>query len=264
MQSVSTSTKPHLRPPSSINTLKKFPSSEEVQKIVQSFNTWAFKREQPSDIALLKDFAARAVMRRQPIQFVLYWGKGPRNDIAAPDLQCLDYLACLAARVKETYGGGCLISLVLTDTHANLNGHTAQNITSYFTQVEQEADKRGFTCYLLSELTDTAGRAVNTTDFAEPTEDTIQGLTQSAMRWYRGAGTAEEGARKYFRMNMIEKQVIELFFPTSIFVTFNGRDQRPLFPDNMPIFYMYSLKRGFGVKPWFLTDADVSGTATSD
>ena len=27
-----------------------------------------------------------------------------------------------------------------------------------------------------------------------------------------------------------------------------------LFPDTMPIFYMYSLKRGVAVKPWFLPD----------
>jgi hypothetical protein len=78
------------------------------------------------------------------------------------------------------------------------------------------------------------------------------------MRWYRGAGTAEQGARTYFEMNMVERQVIELFFPSSVFVTFNGSDHRELFPEKLPIFYMYSLKRGFGVKPWFLND---DGTA---
>ena len=74
------------------------------------------------------------------------------------------------------------------------------------------------------------------------------------MRWYRGEGSPEEGARRYYDMNMVEKQVIELFFPSSIFATFNGREHRDLFPDKLPIFFMYSLKRGTSVKPWFLPE----------
>ena len=53
-------------------------------------------------------------------------------------------------------------------------------------------------------------------------------------------------------MNMVEKRAVQFAFPRSIFVTFNGSEYRSLFPDRMPIFYMYSLRRGTGVKPWFL------------
>lgn len=55
-------------------------------------------------------------------------------------------------------------------------------------------------------------------------------------------------------MNMVEKRAIELAFPHSIFVTFNGSEFRSLFPENMPIFFMYSIKRGVSAKPWFLPD----------
>jgi hypothetical protein len=145
-----------------------------------------------------------------------------------------------------------LISLVLTDTHAALNGHPAQEIANYFTHVEHEARKRGFDCYLLGELTEAAGHMAGAEDCQPPSDDTLQRLASSAMRWYRGEGTAEDGARKYYRMNMVERRVIEHFFPLSIFVTFNGREHRDLFPDKLPIFYMYSLRRGTSVKPWFL------------
>ena len=84
------------------------------------------------------------------------------------------------------------------------------------------------------------------------------------MRWYRGVGTPEQGAWDYYKMNMVERQVIELFFPGSIFVTFNGSDHRELFPNKLPIFYMYSLKRGFGDKPWFLTEDGTSASADVD
>jgi hypothetical protein len=232
-------------------TLRKLPSGDVVGKVVQSFNTWAYKREQPSDIALLTQFVGRAVMRSQPVSFVFYWGKGPRSEVEHYDTQCLDYLASLAARVKTAYPMGAAISLVLTDTHASHNGHPAQLITKYYTSVEAEAVKRGFECYLLSELTDMAGRGL-AVDGAEPSEEILETLYRSAERWYRGGASTLEGARQYYAMNMVERRVIEHFFPSSIFASFNGRESRALFPDKLPIFYMYSIKRGTSVKPWFL------------
>lgn len=240
--------------------LRKFPSAEVVGRIVRSFNTWAFKREQPSDPALLAQFVGRAVMRRQPVSFVLYWGKGPRTAIEHYDAQCLDYLASMAERVRSTYAMGAAVSLVLTDTHAAHNGHPAHAITAYYTAIEAEAARRGFDCYLLSELTEAAGRGL-AVDNAEPSPEMLQYLARSAERWYRGDGTAIDGARSYYALNMLEKRVVEHFFPASIFVTFNGRECRALFPDRLPIFYMYSLKRGTSVKPWFLPEPVADNTA---
>ncbi len=57
---------------------------------------------------------------------------------------------------------------------------------------------------------------------------------------------------RYLQMNMVEKRAVQFAFPHSIFVTFNGSEFRSLFPERMPIFYMYSLRRGMSVKPWFL------------
>lgn len=241
-----------LRLQSISGSLRKAPTHDRLSRILQSFNTWAFKREQPSDPLLLSRFVTQAVMRQEPLSFVLYWGKGPRSEVDSPDIQCLDYLASLASRVKGVYPHGARISLILTDTHATLNGHPASTITSYFTDVEREARKRGFECYLLGELTEAAVGAVAVEDGTPPSEATLQRLASSAMRWYRGEGTPEEGAKRYYRMNMVEREVVQLFFPSSIFVTFNGRDCRDLFPQKMPIFYMYSLRRGTSVKPWFL------------
>jgi hypothetical protein len=233
--------------------LGKSPNGDVVGKTVQSFNTWAFKREQPSDLGMLTQFVGRAVMRRQPVSFVLYWGKGPRSEVESYETQCLDYLASMAARIKAAYPMGAAVSLVLTDSHATLNGHPVQEMTRYFGQVEAEAEKRGFDCYRLVELTEAAGRGIRV-DSSEPTEEVLQQLAKSAMRWYRGTGSAEDGAKRYYAMNMVEKRVIEHFFPASIFATFNGRECRDLFPDTLPIFYMYSMKRGTSVKPWFLPE----------
>jgi L-tyrosine isonitrile synthase len=83
-------------------------------------------------------------------------------------------------------------------------------------------------------------------------EETLASLVASAQKWYRGRGTPQEGALTYLRMNLIEQRVVERAFPGSIFITFNGSKMRCLFPKQLPIFYMYSLRRGVSIKPWFL------------
>lgn len=228
------------------------PLALDPSKIVQSFNTWAFKREQPSDIKLLTHVVAEAVKRHEAIPFVLYWGKGPRSTIADPDIQCLDYLSTLSDRVRAVYSKGVSIKLVFTDTHARLNGHSNRDILQYFADIESAAAERGFTRCWLSELTRAAEKIVDTNPVELVPAETLERLAACAMRWFRGEGTATEGAMKYYQMNMVEKRAVEVAFPQSIFITFNGSEFRELFPSDLPVFYMYSLRRGVGAKPWFL------------
>ncbi len=230
-------------------------STPSTDKVIASFNTWAFKREQPSDVDLLSNIVRKQINNGSPIQFVLYWGKGPRNRTALPDLQCLDYLMAFADRVKSVYEPGAHLTLIYTDTHAALNGHSAANTQQYFAGIEAAAAERGFgQCRLGDLVRKFRSRGSHEADHSGRGA-MLSNLTRSASRWYRGGGDAEAGAVAYYDMNMVEKHVIEAAFPQSIFVTFNGSDLRALFPDNLPIFYMYSLRKGFGVKPWFIDDA---------
>src|SRR5580658_9029573 len=64
-----------------------------AERIFRAFNTWAFKREQPSNAPLMLRTIADAVAAGSPVRFVLYWGKGPRRHAGEPEAQCLDFLA---------------------------------------------------------------------------------------------------------------------------------------------------------------------------
>ena len=228
--------------------------------MLRSFNTWAFKREQPSELPLMLQFIAEAVAASEPVPFVLYWGKGPRHRAAAPDVTCLDYIATLTSRIKKAYAAGAAIKLILTDTHAELNGHSREDIGRYFADIEEIARQRGIGVCLMSELVAAAGAGAAAVEPEEPSADMHARLVASAMKWYRGAGSCDDGALRYFRMNMIERRAVALAFPRAIFVTFNGHEVRGLFPRELPIFYMYALRRGVGTKPWFLpADAVSSG-----
>jgi len=223
------------------------------EKILQAFNTWAFKREQPDSVASLLQAISAAAELVRPVPFVLYWGKGPRDGLDAPDTACLDYLMSLGSRVRRVYEPGASFKLVFTDTHATLNGHAPQNMEGYFDAIERAALERGFDACWLNELVFAAEAAGAIDLIDEPVpDDMLQKLSACASKWFHGQGTVEEGAKRYLEMNMVEKRAVQFAFPQSIFITFNGSEYRSLFPDRMPIFYMYSLRRGMSVKPWFL------------
>ena len=223
------------------------------KRVLDCFNTRAFKREQPDNPELMLEVVARSMARDEPIPFVLYWGKGPRSSPAEPEAKTLDYLAALARRVHETYERGAALTLIFTDTHADLNGHSPEVIRTYFHETAGWARQRGFeSCW----LSDVKRRVQWKPDegFADQNvpKELSATLCASATKWFRGSGTPEEGARRYYQSNMIEKRLVELAFPHSIFVTFNGSELRALFPSGLPVFYMFSLRHGVSDKPWFL------------
>jgi len=154
------------------------------------------------------------------------------------------------------------VTLIFTDTHAQLNGHPEHCVRSYFEQLTISAHKRGFETFLLSKLVQSVDvRADQAHAPVDVPAELLSMLCASAAKWFRGVGTVEQGAVRYYQANMLEKQVVERAFPRSIFITFNGSDVRRLLPDRLPIFYMYSLRHGVCDKPWFLASDCVSGDA---
>jgi L-tyrosine isonitrile synthase len=222
-----------------------------VANVLRAFNTWSYKREQPSDPALLEMMVTRATAREAPIPFVLYWGKGPRHSLADPDVQCLDFLASMGRRIGDVYAPGACFTLLLTDSHALLNQHPANAIHSYFEAIEAECAERQFEYRWLSRVTQSVGPHQKTLPETGAPDDVMKELTQSAAKWYGGTEAPSRAAARYFQLNMLEKHAVAQEYPDSIFITFNNRRHRLLFPDNLPVFYMYSLKKGVAVKPWF-------------
>jgi L-tyrosine isonitrile synthase len=229
--------------------------------VIGAFNTWAFKRQQPSSIELLTTVVGRALELSAPLSFVLYWGKGPRAVVCAPERQCLDFLAVMGQRVADIYQPGAKFELLLTDTHAELNGHPVDEVCAYFASVSREASDRGFTTRPLSSVVEHSGVRLNSANSAVSLPETLSSLEDCAEKWYRGKGRPSDGAAAYYAMNMHEKRAVELCFPQAIFVTFNSNSLRVLFPDKMPIFYMYSLRKGCAIKPWFMDDEAVGSPA---
>lgn len=221
--------------------------------ILKSFNTWAYKREQPSDLSQLRDTICLSLARLQPIEFVLYWGKGPRRYPADPEGQCFTYLAGMRDRIAKVSTCPVRITLLATDTHARLNGYPESEIDTYYAAIETEARAHGFDLNRLSSVvTDHPPSAVA----ENADEGLIEALAMSAAKWYRGNLSPIAAAQTYFEMNMAEKRAVSTSYASSIFVTFNSSKLRQMFPAELPIYYMYSIRKGIAVKPWFMPASD--------
>ncbi len=223
------------------------------EQILRSFSTRAFKREKPDRPELMLQCIAEAQARQAPIPFVQYWGKGLRPKLAVPEFTCLDFLDSMMSRIVDIYEPGAEFTLVFTDTHAALNGHSQASIHSYFQDLVLATHGRRFKICLLGELVSAAGLQPEEKPEPQlPPPELLAELRVSAAKWFKGEGSADEGAIRYFQANMLERKVMERAFPRSIFVTFNGSQLKSFFPDNLPIFYMFSLRHGITDKPWFL------------
>jgi L-tyrosine isonitrile synthase len=243
----------HRQPASSTKRAGAWTRTVTPEQILRSFNTRAFKREKPEKPGLMLEFITQAHARHEPISFVEYWGKGLRPTLAAPEFACLEFLNSMISRIGEIYEPGADFTLVFTDTHATLNGHSQASIHSYFQDLVIATRRYGFNICLLSTLTNAVDlRPDETAEQRVPPAEVLAELRHSAVKWFKGEGSPEEGAIRYFRANMVERKVMERAFPRSIFITFNGSQLRSLFPDTLPIFYMFSLRHGISDKPWFL------------
>src|SRR5262249_47349974 len=86
-----------------------------AELILRALNTWAFKREQPSVPKLLLLVISEAVVRKAPLPFLFYWGKGPRCHIDEHDIKCLEFIEAMAHRVSAVHAPGTSLRLILTN-----------------------------------------------------------------------------------------------------------------------------------------------------
>lgn len=219
-----------------------------AQQIFKSFNTWKFKREQPHTEDKFIQTISTRILNNESIKFVAYWGKGKRNKVSIPEKTGLEYLQSLFERIKNIYPKGVECSLIFTDTHAELNGHDPKNIKSYYQSLKKLAQAQNIKVILMSSLVSFHKNQLPT---GSPPKNLLKTLKKSSEKHYKGNQSNIEVAKVYYLQNQLEKEQVAKKFSDHIFLTYNSSEMNSLFPLELPIFYMYSLKKGVSEKPWF-------------
>ncbi len=223
-----------------------------TEEIISSFDTWKFKREQPLNYEKMKEVVQSAVDNYKPIKFVTYWGKGNKNNAGEPEKQTFNFLQEFFDRIRTVHLPGTELLILLTDTHAKLNGHSKESTKIYFDSVSNLAKSHEFKTTYLSELvTYDNDRLMPLVKSVDIEKGLFEILLNSAHKHYTSSNDYSVAAKLYYLQNQLERQKIDEKYQGCIFLTFNGSELNEIFPKTLPISYMYSTKKGTSVKPWF-------------
>ena len=217
-----------------------------IQSIFDSFKTRKFKREQPSDENLFFEVICQSVKKNEPIKFVTYWWKGERNEMWEHETQALEFLHSMFENINQKYTHKTKLSIIYTDTHARINGFNGEEIELYERSLRNATEKYGYNVLLMSDIL-----KLEKYSEIDIESDFLDTLVVSASKHYKWNENIETIAKWYYQQNQNEKKQVAKMFENHIFLTYNGRSMNQLFPEKMPIFYMYSTKRGNSEKPWF-------------
>ena len=226
---------------------------ETAHAIHKAMTARTFRREHPRSLdGFLKQITA-AVSREVPVPFLLYWGKGDRDAVSEAEQKALGLLNVLKERIQSVYPGGSQFTIILTDTHALLNGYPVDGIRDYQNSLQSLVQTQGMTLVPMSQIAEIDIENL----IREAQNVTIDSvlfpmlLDMCRKHFHRGQDF-EGGAKMYFLANQREKSFVGEKYPGHVFLTYNASSLDALLPDALPIFHMYSIKRGISAKPWFI------------
>jgi L-tyrosine isonitrile synthase len=246
-----------------LQTLRKMITGELAQEIFDLMNTKRFRRAHPYDADEIIQNIQRHIIQGTNLSFVAYWGCGKRDSICQVDRDALDRLldyAKTATKIPELQPS---VTLILADVHCLNNGIPQARFMKYFMEIQAYVKDSEVKFVSLDSLwkklnysTTSLATEVMTPSFNEKWEalSIKNSLIETASKHYETDSNFEVSAKRYFQACLWDSKVIEHFFPSSIFLTYNGPEMRELFP-KIPTMFLFSSKHGNTAKPWF-TESD--------
>ncbi|MES2746534.1 MAG: class I adenylate-forming enzyme family protein [Bdellovibrionota bacterium] len=241
------------------NVIRKIITGQLVEEILQSLNSWKFKRAQPSDLEAIKKKIQGNLISGEATHFLAYWGCGTRDHKIEQDDLTLKRLKEFAESVRKAPTVRQRVTLIFTDTHAANNRIPADRMNRYFSFIEKAAEELGFDTVRLSDLWKQAGlewpkinEVMNSQAFAErwEAEPLRPRLIDQAAKHAEQGFQPEDAAKHYYAACLHEAKAVAEIYPKAMFTTYNHPDFDCISP-NLEKFYLTSFKEGTSVKPWF-------------
>lgn len=204
----------------------------------------------------LTDLIETTIREGQPLKLFYLWGLHKKCRINEFDEAALLFLSSIFSHIENIMFGlsrTVEFTLVLSDSHAVLNGIPDDCIQSYSNDVRKWASSSGWSTKFLSELWDAYGLTQTMiNEEAETIPDTaINDLLHSFATKYFSSADKMIGAKRYQVARLMEKSIIEKEFAGYIHLTAADTRLSSLQP-SLPHFHVWTVKRGSSKKPWFM------------
>jgi len=241
------------------NPLRKLVSGALAEESFTALTRRRFNRAPPDQAEEIRGLLQRALTAGGPVHFVTYWGCGARDALIDADLKALERLNELLQGARRIPELTVRLTLLLTDSHARLNGKPEERIQRYYAAVAEAGAKHQFASVFFSELWDEAGLTLEQVqaDAAGPEVSAAfealsikDELVAQAGKHFESGASAEEGARVYHAACLREAPLVARRFQDHVFLSYNSPKMVPLFPA-LPKLFLFSTAKGWTQKPWF-------------
>lgn len=242
-----------------VETLRAVVTGRAGQAVAAALTARRFRRNPAYDEAGLMAAVDAALLSDGTLNFLMFWGCGPRRTAAAPDRAAVDALGDLLAAAEAATPVRARAHVICTDLHATNNGHSESHFLTYFSEIRGQAAGLDATFELESAVWRRGGltkAAVSTLEQEPAFQARWQEFRlrdrfiQQASR-HSGLEDKTAAARHYYATCLLERDVLKSLFGRSVFLTYNGPEFNECFPD-LPTLYVYPGPRGRNDKPWFV------------
>lgn len=242
-----------------VDTLRAVATGRAGQAVVAALTARRFRRNPAYNEAALAGAVDAALLSDGTLNFLMFWGCGPRRTAAAPDRAAVEALGELLAAAEATAPVRARAHVICTDLHATNNGHSESHFLTYFSEIRALSASLDASFELESAVWRRGGltRAAVSALEQEPAFDARwqefklrDRFIHQASR-HSGLDDKTAAARHYYATCLLEREVLKSLFGNSVFLTYNGPEFNECFPD-LPTLYVYPGPRGRNDKPWFV------------
>ncbi len=242
-----------------VGILRAVATGQAGQAVVAALTARRFRRNPAHDEAGLAAAVDAALLSDGTLNFLMFWGCGPRRTAAAPDRAAVEALGDLLTAAETAAPVRARVHVICTDLHATNNGHAKSHFLTYFSEIRGLAGAIDAQFELESAVWRRGG-------LAKAAVSALEQEPAFAARWqnfalrdrfvhqasrHSGLDDKIAAARHYYATCLLERDVLKSMFGGHIFLTYNGPEFNECFPD-LPTLYVYPGPRGRNDKPWFV------------
>jgi len=77
------------------------------------------------------ELAKRCTQKKKPLEFFMLWGVWKKTRANAAEAEALEIISEMLAQVKRVHAPGCRLTIILADSHAELNLMDKASIYAY-------------------------------------------------------------------------------------------------------------------------------------
>lgn len=178
---------------------------------------------------------------------VFYWGAYHQKTNLKHELAQIRYLREICYCLEKNLRIPVKMNIILTDSHASLNGVPKAISDDYFKNVK-DAFPSSWTTYFLKDLDNTThSKPIGNLQGYERIEKL---LLMQASKLHKEEKKAIDLAKRYLIANIRESAVIQKKWPSGIFLH-SGIPELSVILPSLPILYIYSGHHKAKQKPWF-------------